>query len=280
MHTAVLTPLAIGALAANALLARWALGEELLDPASFASVRAVSAAGVLALLVERTQPEAQTAARVPRDFVAAAALAVFLLLVSYAYVEIDAGLGTLLMVAGAHIWRTGENRSRTTGLHRLTEPRFVGFILVFPAIAYLLVPEDGTSWNVPELAMVAAGVAAAVYSRRVCHTDAMLAATSRNMTLAVIPVLAIHVVVASTTLVTLPGVLIAVCAGALATAGGFALWYAALPRLDAIRTAVARVAVPLLVIPCGIVLLGEQVDLRVIVVSLVLLAGAVIAARQ
>ena len=284
MNTAVLTALAIVAFAANALLARWTLGDELLDPASFASLRAVSAAVVLAFLVKRTAPDSAAGPRPPRDFMAASALAVFLLLVSYSYVTVEAGLGSLLMVAGAHL--TGSSlRSPRRGVYGprrladLADPRFIGSLLVLAAVAYLVAPEDDASWDVGELAMIAAGLAAGVYFRRVGRTDGMLAATSRNMTLAVIPVLAIHVIVAGTALVTLPGVLIAVCAGALTTAGGFALWYSALPTLKATPTAVARVAVPLIVIPCGIVLLGERPDTGLAIVWLVLLAGAVIAAR-
>ena len=276
MHIAALTALAIGALAANALLARWALGAELLDPASFASIRAVSAAVVLAVLVKRSEPDAPAGARPPRDFVAAAALAVFVLLFSYAYVKLEAGSGALILFAAAQL-------TMLAGTHagRRQYPNFTGIVgaaLVATGLIYFVAANDAAPPLSAAITMGIAGIGAGVHSLRIGSGDRALEATSRNMTLAVIPVLAIHVIVAGTALVTLPGVLIAVCSGAIATAGGLAAWFAALPRLKALPTAVGRAAVPLAALLGGIVLLGEEPGVMLLVAALLVLGGALVAA--
>ncbi len=272
MQIAVLTVLAVVAFAANALLARWALGDELLDPASFASLRAVSAAVVLAILVKRQEPGAAGGARPPRDFLAAAALAVFLLLFSYAYVTLDVGSGALILFAAAQLTiLAGAHASRR---QRPRIPGAVGFAVVAAGVIYFTTAGDTTPPRVAALTMAAAGIGAGVHALRVDGRNGALNATSRNMTLAVIPVLAIHVVVASTTLVTLPGILIAVCAGAITTAGGFVAWHAAKPRLEALRTAIGQVAVPFVALLGGIVLLGETPSTSLVIAALVILGGA------
>lgn len=276
MQIALLTTLASVALAANALLARWALGEELLDPASFASVRAVSAAVVLAFLVKRKGTVSAAGARPTRDFVAAAALAVFLLLFSYAYVTLDVGSGALILFAAAQL--TMFAGARAGGRQRVSIPELSGSALVAVGLIYFLTANDTELPVDAAVAMGAAGIGAGLHSLRVAGREPALEATSRNMTLAVVPVLAVHVIVASTTLVTLPGVLIAVSAGALTTAGGLAAWFAVLPRLKALPAAIGRIAVPLVAFVGGMALLGEAPAAPLLVALLVVLGGALVAA--
>ncbi len=276
MQTVLLTALASAALAANALLARHAISEDLLDPASFASLRAVSAAVVLAFLVKRTATAVPAGTRPNRDFAAAAALAVLLLLFSYAYVTLDAGSGALILFAAAQL--TMFAGALAGHRQRVNVAELVGYALVVAGLIYLVTASDTTPPVVAAIAMAAAGIGAGVHSLRVGVRGDALEATSRNMTLAVVPVLAIHVIVASTALVTLPGVLIAVGAGALMTAGGLAAWFAVLPGLGALPTAIGRVAVPFVAVLGGIALLGEEPTTALFVAALVLLGGALVAA--
>ena len=50
--------------------------------------------------------------------------------------------------------------------------------------------------------------------------------------------------------------------GALASGLGYALWYAALPKLGALRGAFVQLVVPVLAAAAGIALLGERPSLR------------------
>ena len=276
MHTAALTALASVAFAAVALLCRWTLGADLLDAASFSSVAAVTAAVLLARLARRNAPAATPTPRTPRDFAAAAALAITLLLVPYAFTALDAGSGTLLAFGAAQL--TLLVPALRAGLTKLAILRIVGFCVAAAGLIYLLVPGDGAPPTIGAAAMTAAGIAWGVHALRAARRNSILESTSRNLTLAVVPVLVVHVAVADSTLVTLGGVLVAVCAGILASVCGLAAWYAASPRLAPLAAATARIAVPLIAALGGIVLFGEEPGARLIVAAACILGGVLLAA--
>ncbi len=276
MHTAALTALASIAFAAVALLCDRALAADLLDAASFSSVAAVTAAALLAWLVRRKAPAATPGARAPRDFVAAAALAITVLVIPYAFTTLDAGSGALLLFAGAHL--TLLVAALRHGPARPATPRIVGFCLAAAGLIYLLVPGDGAPPMIGVVAMTVAGIAWGIHALRAGDRDDVLESTSRSMTLAVVPVLMIHVAVADSTLVTLGGVLVAICAGILAAVCGLAAWYAASPRLAPPAAATAQIAVPLIAALGGVVLFGEEPGARLIVAAACISGGVLLAA--
>jgi drug/metabolite transporter (DMT)-like permease len=71
-----------------------------------------------------------------------------------------------------------------------------------------------------------------------------------------------------------------VTSGAIASGLGYAVWYAALRDLDAMRAATAQLAVPALTTIGGVLLLAEQVTARPVVGSVVVLSGIALAVRR
>jgi drug/metabolite transporter (DMT)-like permease len=69
------------------------------------------------------------------------------------------------------------------------------------------------------------------------------------------------------------GVFLALWSGALASGLGYVLWYHALRGLSKIGAAIVQLAVPLLAAAGGVALLGEQVTLRLLLSSLLVLGG-------
>src|SRR5690606_19374444 len=92
LRVASLTALAMLAFAGNSLLCRAALRDSALDPASFTAIRLLSGALVLALLValRRQGP-------IRGDWRSALALFGYAAGFSFAYVELDAGSGALIL---------------------------------------------------------------------------------------------------------------------------------------------------------------------------------------
>jgi drug/metabolite transporter (DMT)-like permease len=66
---------------------------------------------------------------------------------------------------------------------------------------------------------------------------------------------------------------LSIASGGLASGLGYAIWYTALPRLDATRAAVVQLAVPLLAATGGIVLLGEKPTVVLGIAALAILGG-------
>ena len=99
-RTATLTAAAMLAFAANSLLCRLALQQGGIDPASFASVRLVSGALLLAAIVRlRAGPPA--AART--DWLAAAMLWLYVAGFSFAYLTLSAGTGALILFGAVQV---------------------------------------------------------------------------------------------------------------------------------------------------------------------------------
>jgi drug/metabolite transporter (DMT)-like permease len=112
--TVLLTLVAMFAFAGNSLLCRLALGQGLVDAASFATVRVLSGAIVLTLIV---LPRWRTAGRVPADWRAAAMLFAYMACFSFAYLSLSAGTGALILFGAVQLtmifaaYRAGERFS-------------------------------------------------------------------------------------------------------------------------------------------------------------------------
>ena len=69
------------------------------------------------------------------------------------------------------------------------------------------------------------------------------------------------------------GVWYAISSGALTSGVGYAIWYTALPGLNATRAATVQLSVPVIAAFGGIVFLGEPISLRLAIVSVAILGG-------
>ena len=72
------------------------------------------------------------------------------------------------------------------------------------------------------------------------------------------------------------GLALAVVSGAIASGCGYVIWYAALPSLTATRAATVQLSVPVIAAFGGVVLLSEQITLRLLLASAATLGGVAI----
>ena len=93
--TLLLTLVAVVAFAANSVLCRLALGEGLIDAASFATVRVM--AGALILVVLMT-PRWRAHGRRPADWVTASMLFTYMVFFSFAYLSLGVAAGALVIL--------------------------------------------------------------------------------------------------------------------------------------------------------------------------------------
>ena len=155
----VLTSLAMIAFAGNSLLCRMALRSSQIDPASFTSIRILSGAVVL-FLVTRTRRVSTAGSG---DWSSALALFGYAAGFSYAYVDLPAGIGALLLFGAVQVTMVGYGL--TTG-ERLVVRQSSGLVLALAGLVGLLLP--GLSAPPPGGAalMIGAGVAWGIYSIR------------------------------------------------------------------------------------------------------------------
>ncbi|NVM91817.1 drug/metabolite transporter (DMT)-like permease [Variovorax sp. SG517] len=275
-QTVLLTTAAMLAFAANSLLCRLALQRRGIDPASFGSVRLVAGALVLGLIVRfRAQPPASPA-RV--DWLAAVMLFGYVAFFSFAYLSLPAGTGALILFGAVQL--TMFSVGLRSGGERFGALAWFGFVLAAGGLVYLVFPGVAAPPLLGAVLMAVAGVAWGVYSLRGRGVADPLAATARNFTRAVPFALALSAVFAASARADTVGIALAVISGALTSGLGYAVWYAALGRLTAMRAATVQLSVPLLAAFGGVLFLSEAITPRLAVASVAILGGIALVLGQ
>lgn len=271
LDTSLLAALAMLAFAGNSLLCRFALRETTLDAASFTTIRLVSGALVLWLLVLAKTP--RTGRRSRGDWPSALALFAYAAAFSFAYLQLTAATGALVLfgsvqatMIGVGLWR-GE-RFRTVQL--------LGFGVALAGLVALLLPGVSAPPPASALLMAAAGVAWGVYSLRGARVADPLGDTAGNFLRAAPMAAGLSLLLLTQARFDAVGAGYAIASGALASGLGYAVWYAVLPRLSALRASVLQLSVPAITAIGGVLLLDEVPGLRLVLCSVAVLGGVLL----
>lgn len=265
----ILTTLAMIAFAGNSLLCRFALKQTGIDPASFTSVRLLSGAVVLWLVVRMSRRTHVAGG----NWLSAFALFAYAAGFSFAYVSLTAATGALLMFGAVQVTMIG--RGVWTG-ERLRGMQLAGFVLALAGLVGLLLPGLSTPPLTGSILMLGAGIAWGVYSLRGKGAGDPTVVTSGNF-LRAIPIAAgLSLLMYNNTAVDSAGFWFAVASGALTSGMGYVIWYTALPMLKATHAATVQLSVPVIAAIGGILFLGEHVTLRLVLASIAILGGIVL----
>lgn len=274
MRIALLTLVAMIAFAGNSLLCRVALRETGIDAATFTSVRIVSGALVLWLIVRaRDRGREGTGSG---SWTSAAALFGYAACFSFAYVSLSAGTGALLLFGAVQATMIGY------GLwmgERLRPWQAVGLVLALSGLVGLVLPGVTAPPLVGSGLMLLAGVAWGVYSLRGRRAGEPIRTTAENFMRAVPMAVALGLAMLPWVSVDRMGVIYAVVSGALASGVGYAVWYTALRGLRATQAATVQLSAPVIAAAGGIVLLGERFEMRLVFASIAILGGIAIVLR-
>lgn len=261
-----LTVLAMIAFAGNSLLCRVALKHTSIDAASFTTIRLISGA-VMLLLVVRMSSLTQTG---KGNWPSALALFVYAAGFSFAYVSLPAGTGALLLFGAVQatmichgIW-SGE---------RLLRLQFVGLLLALGGLVSLLMPGLSAPPLFGSILMLGAGFAWGVYSLRGKGAGNPTCVTTGNFLRAAPIAAALSLLMLNDASLDTAGFWYAVASGSLASGIGYAIWYTALPALKATNAATVQLSVPVIAALGGVVFLGEPITLRLVFASIAILGG-------
>ncbi len=274
MRTALLTALAMVAFAANSIICRLALQNPTIDAASFGSVRLVSGAVALALIVNLLRGEGKPARP---DWWAAAMLFLYVACFSFAYLYLNAGTGALILFGAVQLTMFLVGLARGERFRPLA---WAGFAVAVAGLAFLLAPGVTAPSPVGGALMAVAGIAWGVYSLRGRGVENALRATASNFARAVPFALAVSVVFAHDFRVSATGVTLAVASGAITSGVGYVVWYAALRGLAAMSAATVQLSVPVIAAIGGALLLAEAITLRLVVASVATLGGIALVLAQ
>ena len=268
------------AFASNSLLCRLALKQTGTDAASFTFVRIVSGAVALWLItrvriwlmVDRSPSSTRHG-----TWFSALALFTYAAAFSFAYVNLSAGTGALLLFG------TVQATMILWGLHkgeRLDRIQILGFVVAVTGLVALIFPGLTAPPLFGSILMVGAGAAWGIYSLRGKAGRDPVASTAGNFLRAVPFAAAVSIVLLSRARFDQAGIFYAVVSGAVTSGLGYVLWYIALSGLKATSAATVQLSVPVLAAAGGIIFLHEQVTLRYVLASLAVLGGIFLVAIE
>lgn len=267
MRLTLLICLTMIAFASNSILNRMAVGPGHIDASSFAVLRVVFGAVMLAALARgRLQLIA------PGRAVGAVSLAIYMAGFSLAYRTLDAGLGALILFGTVQIgmFSWAAFRGNTPSFRQLA-----GAGIAFAGLVLVLWPTGEAQFGLGVLLMVCAGLGWAAYTLAGKGATDPLAETGANFIMSLPLVLGLLLL--SDLQTNALGVCLAFLSGAITSGLGYALWYSVLPRLAPQNAAVIQLSVPILAIAGGAVLLGEVFSLKLGLATILVIGGIALA---
>lgn len=264
-----LTALTMIAFAANSVLGRMGLLGGDIGAGSFALIRLISGAVVLALIAGPMRTVKSGTWR------GGLALLVYAAFFSYAYLQLDAGTGALLLFAMVQATMVGAG---LVGGERFTALQWIGIVTAFGALVWLVSPGLDAPPLMAAGAMMIAGVGWGIYSligRTAGATPTLNTAGNfwRASLLALVLLGPILLYIHPEQRPGTNGIIIAAVSGAITSGLGYALWYYTLKSLTAMRAGVSQLTVPAIAAFGGILFLGEDPTLRFVLSSALILAG-------
>ena len=274
-NTIIITLVALFAFAANSVLCRLALNNELVSPFDFTVIRLFSAAITLGFIVLLKNHIKLTDITQYGSRAGAAYLFIYAAGFSYAYVTLGTATGALILFASVQFtmlfkaWLAG---------HRMNKVERIGIFLSLVGFVYFVSPQLEKPSLLGCFLMVLAGVAWGMYSLIGAKSKSPLYDTASNF-IRLLPIALIGLVIMGVAAtensihITINGWFYVIGSGALASGAGYAMWYWVLPKLTTNIAAVSQLSVPIWAALGGVIFVAEPIDLHLGISTGVILGG-------
>lgn len=289
MQTLMVTFITLVAFAANSVLCRWALMDQTIDPLSFSIVRILSGALTLLILFAlSSQSKAKselanntslyTKLKSQFQLTSILSLLVYMFGFSFAYLELGAGLGALVLFVAVQFTMIA---AHLFSGNRMSLIEWGGCLLSVAGLVYLLMPTE--SAQAPDLVSIVlmslAGIGWGIYTLAGKKSSNALQSTTANFgfsSLVILVALSLLVLIPNALMrvsITEQGLIYAVISGSVASGVGYSLWYYVVKKLNTVVASIAQLSVPVIATLGGVLLLSEPVTMQFIVSSTVILLG-------
>lgn len=262
-----LVALAMVAFAGNSLLCRLALLHTAIDAASFTTLRLLSGAMMLWLIVRLRRRERRC---LEGSWFAAIALFVYAAGFSFAYVTLPAASGALILFGAVQTTMIGYGLWQGERLRAL---QTIGLACAVGGLVGLMLPGLASPPLLGSALMLGAGVAWGMYTLCARGCGDPTAVTAGNFLRTLPFAFGLSLMMISSASFDRAGIGYAVASGALASGMGYVLWYAVATVMTVTSAAVVQLTVPIIAAAGGVVFLGEPVTLRLLLAALAILGG-------
>jgi drug/metabolite transporter (DMT)-like permease len=261
-----LTTLAMIAFAGNSLFCRIALAHTAIDAASFTTIRLVSGALMLWLLVRARR----NMSGIGGNWGSALALFAYAASLSFSYAGLTTATGALILFGAVQATMIGHSILHGDYLRRW---QLVGLILALAGLVGLLLPGLTAPPIGSSLLMLGSGIAWGVYSLRGKGVSDPVGATAGNFLRAAPMAAVLSLLMLSELSVDRAGFFCALVSGALTSAIGYTIWYTVLPCLKVTQASTVQLSAPVIAAIGGTLFLDESVTLRMVLASIAILGG-------
>lgn len=289
MQTVLVTLITLVAFAANSVLCRWALMEQTIDPLSFSVIRILSGAFTLLILLSIASQNSNNTAKLSPtslfsklksqfSLVSVVSLIVYMFGFSFAYLELGAGLGALVLFVAVQFTMIA---AHLISGNKMSLIEWAGCLLSVSGLVYLLMPTSSTSS--PDLVSIAlmsiAGIGWGIYTLAGKRSSNALLSTTANFgfcSLIVLVFISPWLVVPNSALdisMSEQGFIYAVLSGSVASGVGYSLWYYVVKKLNTVVASIAQLSVPVIATLGGVLLLSEPVTMQFVISSTIILVG-------
>lgn len=272
----VLICIALLFLSANSILARMAIVTQDIDAFTFTLLRIIS--GSILLFIIYFYRKKRLDISLKKNWLSGFMLFLYAICFSYSYIEMLAGVGTLILFAVVQLsmifiavfYKEKMNLNKT-----------IGILIAFSGLVYLLYPkEDFTISYFHTFLMVVSGIAWGVYSVLGKSSTNAIFNTTDNFFKAFIFTFIFMIFFISEIKLDFYTFCLAVVSGAITSALGYLFWYEILPKIEIITASVLQLLVPIIAIFLSVLFLNESLTLELVISTIVILVGIFIALKR
>ena len=241
LKTITFTCFSLIAFAGNSILCRLALGEDKLDAASFTIIRLLS--GIVILLLVSQIFKTKNSYPTKRNWISAAALFLYAVTFSYAYISLDTGTGALILFGAVQITMILASLISGSKLHF---SEWIGIATAFSGFVYLVKPSLTTPSLTGFILMTISGMAWGIYTLRGRGSKQPINDSATNFLYTFPLIVTLLIIEFNNSNLSKQGIILAMVSGAIASGLGYTVWYMAVKRLSTLQASAVQLLVPVI----------------------------------
>ena len=260
-------------LASNSIFCKLALVNNYIDAYSFTILRLLFGAITLVLIYFYKTKKIYFSKKI--NWLSSFMLFSYAICFSYSFMNIDAGMGTLLLFTVVQIVMVLFSLFQK---EKITVQKFFGVILALFGLAYLLYPKDSFEISLfHAFLMIIAGVSWAIYTILGKKSSDSLYNTMDNFVKSLIFIVIFYILfLPENIFITNKGLLLAFISGSITSAIGYVLWYEVLPKMQFITAGIIQLFVPIISIVISIIFLNESLTMTLFLSATMIFIGIIL----
>lgn len=260
-------------LSANSILCRMAISTQNIDAFSFTILRIFS--GTILLLIIYFYKNRTLNFDMKKNWLSSFMLFLYAICFSYSYVNMFAGIGTLILFA---VVQLSMILIAIFYKESFSINKILGITVAFAGLVYLLYPKEDFSISFfHAFLMIISGIAWAIYTViGKSSTNALLNTTDNFFKASIFVVLFTIFFIDSLKLDFYTSIL-AISSGAITSALGYLIWYEIVPKMQILTASILQLIVPVLAIFLSVIILDEVLGFELLISTFAILFGIFIA---